>query len=269
MEDPHWIKAYEKWAVIYDEISDTDPETKRKKEERTEKEVTAIKQIIEKGRVELRNSILLDIGGGTGRLAFPLSRLVKKIILAEPSKTMLDIAKKKIETRNIDNIKCVQEGFLELSLKENSVDVAIAFNDPFHYLLTLEDQIKGLENIKRVLTKNGIVILENMNFFSLLLRVEDPKPSSWKTEKHKVSRQIRYEVQAFKGVWNHIENISIEDLETGEIEEFESIHRLKNISDSELILLAQKVGFVNIKLYPGVDLYAEEGNRFLLVAHKP
>ncbi|MHA2308635.1 MAG: hypothetical protein ACXABJ_05115, partial [Candidatus Heimdallarchaeaceae archaeon] len=126
-----------------------------------------------------------------------------------------------------------------------------------------------LENVKRVLKKKGIIILEYANFFSLLLRVEYPKPTFWETEKHKVSRFIRYEVQDFKGVWNHIEEIFIEDKKTGEIEHFQSIHRLKNISATELILLAEKVGFENTRLYPGTDIEAEEGTRFMLVAQKP
>ncbi|MCG3225456.1 MAG: methyltransferase domain-containing protein [Candidatus Heimdallarchaeota archaeon] len=269
MSSPHWIRAYENLALIYDEIAERIPEIKKKKEERTIREIVAIKQIVEKRGFEINNSTLLDIGGGTGRLALPLSKLVKRIILAEPSKSMLDIAKGKLETVKDGKFDFLQEGFLELSLNDNTVDIAISFNDPFQYLLTLEEQIKALENIKRILKQNGIIILENSNFFSLLLREEWPKPTSWETEKHKVSRFIHYDVQAFKNVWNHIENIFVEDLKTGKIEHFESIHRLKNISATELILLAQKVGFENIRLYPGTDLDAEEGTRFLLVAQKP
>jgi ubiquinone/menaquinone biosynthesis C-methylase UbiE len=269
MKDPHWVKAYERWATIYNEIMEGDPEVKRKREERTRKEITAITHIMKKRKLEIGNSVLLDIGGGTGRLAIPLSKQVKKLILAEPSKPMLDIAKDNFKETENDNIHFLQEGFLELSLKEETVDVAIAFNDPFQYLLTLDEQIKALENVKRVLKKKGVIMLENANFFSLLLRLEYPKPTSWETEKYKISRTIRYEVQSFKGIWNHIENIILEDTKTGEIEEFESIHHLKNISATELILLAEKVGFENIHLYPGADLDVEEGTRLLLVAQKP
>jgi len=269
MSDSHWIKAYERWALIYEEIMEGDLETKKKREDRTKEEIVAITQIMKKRKLEVQDSILLDIGGGTGRLAIPLSKQVKNLILAEPSKPMLDIAKSKFKVMRNENFSFLQEGFLELSLNDETVDVAIAFNDPFQYLLTLEEQIKALENVKRVLKKKGVIILDNVNFFSLLLRVEHPKPTFWETEKHKVSRFIHYKVQAYKGVWNHIEDIFIEDKETGEIEHFESIHLLKNISATELILLTEKVGFENIRLYPGTNLDAEEGTRFLLVAQKP
>ncbi|MHA2308391.1 MAG: hypothetical protein ACXABJ_03855, partial [Candidatus Heimdallarchaeaceae archaeon] len=97
MNDPHWIKAYERWALIYDEITEIDLEIKRKKEDRTRKEIEAITQIMKKRELEIEQSVLLDIGGGTGRLAIPLSKQVKNLILAEPSKPMLDIAKSKFK----------------------------------------------------------------------------------------------------------------------------------------------------------------------------
>ena len=52
---------------------------------------------------------VLDIGGGTGIFAIPLAKLVKKVVVVEPSKGMLDILKEKANKSGLDNIGYVRK----------------------------------------------------------------------------------------------------------------------------------------------------------------
>ena len=108
-----------------------------------------------------------------------------------------------------------------------------------------------------------------MNFFSLIFRAKTPEPRYWETEIHKGSRFVQISMHKLKGIWYRKENIYIEDKKTREIEHIEILHKLKNISSTELELLHERVGFEEIKIYPGYDLNAEDGNRFLSIAKKP
>jgi ubiquinone/menaquinone biosynthesis C-methylase UbiE len=63
--------------------------------------------------IELKNeSVILEIGTGTGELALRLAKQCKKVIACDISKTMLSYANKKAENQNIENIEFVCSGFL-------------------------------------------------------------------------------------------------------------------------------------------------------------
>lgn len=49
------------------------------------------------------NSILLDYGGGTGLVSLPIAEIFKNVIIADTSKSMLEVALSKINSGNISN----------------------------------------------------------------------------------------------------------------------------------------------------------------------
>ena len=262
-------REFNKRASLYDYLQDLSSEDKEKNKLWTKNQVKAIKSLIKDNNLKIQSSIIVDIGGGTGRIAYPLSLDCKKLILAEPSEEMLTIAKKKLEHQKHGNIEFLQQGFMDLDIPKNSVDVIISINDPFQFLLEKKEQIQALENMRRILKPGGILILEIMNFFSLIFRIKIPEPRFWETKDYKGSLFLRHSMHKLKGIWYHTENIYIEDKKTGEIEHIEVLHKLKNISSTELELLHENIGFEDIRIYPGHDLLAEDGNRFLSVARNP
>ena len=235
----------------------------------TKNQLDAIHKLIKNHGIKIEDSIIVDLGGGTGRLAIPLSLDCKKLILAEPSKQMLSVAKKKCITEKHGEIVFLEKGFLDVDLSPNSIDVIISINDPFQFILEKQEQIQALDNMRRILKPGGILILEIMNFFSLIFRAKTPEPRFWETEDYKGSLFLQHSMHKLKGIWFHTENIYIEDKKTGKIEHTEVLHKLKNISSTELELLHEKVGFENIRIFPDHNLDADDGNRFLSVAQKP
>jgi len=268
MKNTEPINPFDNFAFYYEERPLKDEETRKKREERTKAELEALEIIFTKRGINLSESTIVDMGGGTGRIAYPLSLQAKKIILAEPPSGMLNVAKSKYDTVEHGDIEFLLEGFLDVSLFPDSIDGLISLDGPFMYLIELKDQLMALENIKRILKPNGLVLIEVHNFFSIIMNFQHPKPEIWETEKYEISRFISHETFNFRGIWQHTEHTFIEDKETNEIRNYESVHHLKNTTSTELFLLFQKVGFENIKLFPGRNPSAEEGTRFWVVTKK-
>jgi ubiquinone/menaquinone biosynthesis C-methylase UbiE len=262
-------KEFDKRAHLFDFLQDLGSQNKEKHQVWTKNQLDAIHKLIKDQGMKIEDSIIVDIGGGTGRLAIPLSLDCNKLILAEPSEQMLSIAKRKCTNEKHGEIVFLKKGFLDLDLAPNSVDVVISINDPFQFILDKQEQLYALENMKRILKPGGILILELMNFFSLIFRIKTPEPKFWETEDYKGSLFLNHSMHKLKGIWYHTENIYIEDKKTGRIEHTKVIHKLKNVSSTELELLHERVGYENIQIYPGHNLDDEDGNRFLSIARKP
>lgn len=60
---------------------------------------------------------LLDVGAGTGSLALPLARLVRKVTALEPSQSMLEILKKKAHRLGVKNIKNINASWGEVAIE--------------------------------------------------------------------------------------------------------------------------------------------------------
>ncbi len=132
---------------------------------RTEKDVElifdAIKNKIRKPFSEVK---VLDIGCGSGRLSL---LLLKKDITAygiDISKIMINNFKKKLEKNRI-SAKLFNEDFLTTrKLNINYYDCIICFFNTFcEIALDGNSALKVLEKMKKLLTKNGIIILEMSN----------------------------------------------------------------------------------------------------------
>lgn len=99
-----------------------------------------------------------DIGGGYGRLCVLLKNYSDKVTLAEPSKAQLDIAKQFLrDHKNIDS-KLMQAD--DLKFKDGSLDLVTMIRVMHH----LPDPKTELKEINRVLSKDGIFILELANY---------------------------------------------------------------------------------------------------------
>ena len=94
--------------------------------------------------------LLLDIGGGTGRVSSGLSQYVRKIIVLDESIEMLAEAVKK---PGLSGLMARAE---KLPIEGNTVNFIIMI-DAFHHL---RDQLTTLEEVVRVLKPGGKIIIE-------------------------------------------------------------------------------------------------------------
>ncbi len=135
-----------------------------------------------------------DIGGGYGRLCLLLEKYADKVVLAEPSKVQLDKAKDFL--RGHGNIDRKQMQADDLKFSDNSLDLVTMIRVMHH----LPDPTKELSEIHRVLSNDGVFVLELANYAHarnrlkhLLKRKPLPtKPVDIRSEENKREEEIAF-----------------------------------------------------------------------------
>lgn len=122
------------------------------------------KELFEKERKFLqkhipKNSIVLDIGCGTGETIKILSPIAKKIIGIDNDKYAINKCRENI--KNLDNVEIFLEDAEKMHFKNNSFDVVICMGTTFDNFGKTKTKI--LLEIKRVLKNEGIFILSVYN----------------------------------------------------------------------------------------------------------
>lgn len=120
-----------------------------------------------------RDSVVLDAGAGLGRIAIPLSRVVKKVIACDTSIVRMKFLKKLAEAKGLNNIETIVTDIFNTPFKKESFDLIIMngllewvgktdlYNDP------REAQIACLKICKGLLKKGGFLYVGIENRFAL------------------------------------------------------------------------------------------------------
>lgn len=102
----------------------------------------------------IKEKKLLEIGCGTGEIAYRLQKMDYEVTAIDNSEDMLNVAARKY--KNID--------FLKLDMRdlkdEDSYGVVIAVFDTLNYLNDLEDLKKSFCNIKKSLKSKGVFLFD-------------------------------------------------------------------------------------------------------------
>jgi ubiquinone/menaquinone biosynthesis C-methylase UbiE len=127
-----------------------------------------------------KDSVILDIGAGLGRITIPLARIAGKVIACDQSFSRMRFLKRRADSENLGNIDVVVADVFDLPFKEESFDLIVLngvlewvgctnlFKDP------KEAQIKCLEICRRLLKKGGRLYIGIENRFALAyLRASD------------------------------------------------------------------------------------------------
>jgi len=96
----------------------------------------------------------LDFACGTGITTVKLANNVKEITAIDISSDMIDIAKRKIETHNINNVSFKTCDIMNDTIKDNSFDAVLAFN----VLYFVENIDEVLEKVGQSLEGGGLFI---------------------------------------------------------------------------------------------------------------
>lgn len=110
--------------------------------------------ILEKAGLD-SDTILADLGCGSGYFAIPASFIVKKVYAIDIQQEMLDIIREKIKKGKLTNIVTVLSEESSIPLPDNSIDVLFMAN-VFH---ELEDRGAVLNEAKRILRRKGRLII--------------------------------------------------------------------------------------------------------------
>lgn len=101
------------------------------------------------------DQLVLEIGTGTGQIAFAVGGRVKELTALDYSPEMIRIAREKLREKDIGNIRFLQGNAADTGFSDQSFDVVIASN----VMHLLESPEHTLWEIHRVLRDDGIAIL--------------------------------------------------------------------------------------------------------------
>ena len=106
--------------------------------------------------------ILVDLGAGTGTLALAAAPLCRRLVAVDVSAPMLALLEEKAERLGIDNIECVQGGFLSYEHRGEPADFVYSRNALHH----LPDFWKALalERISSTLRQGGVLRIHDLLF---------------------------------------------------------------------------------------------------------
>ncbi|MDA0770257.1 MAG: class I SAM-dependent methyltransferase [Chloroflexi bacterium] len=133
---------YDSWAAIYDSVYSYVRED--------------IPFYIDEA--EAAQGPVLELGCGTGRVTIPIANTGLPIVGLDFSKAMLDVAREKAKALGgLDNMTLVHGGMADFSIDDKFGLVIIPFRG-FLSLLSVEEEIKTLANIKKHLTPGGKLV---------------------------------------------------------------------------------------------------------------
>lgn len=138
------------------------------------------------------DSVILEIGTGTGELAIRLSRKCRQVIACDVSEKMLAFASKKAKSINITNIEFIHSGFLNMKFENATFDTVIS-QLALHHLPDFWKSV-AIHNISRVLKPGGKFYLLDSIFSFETCEYEDSISSTVNFAKDKFGDKIANEI---------------------------------------------------------------------------
>lgn len=125
------------------------------------------------------NEVILEIGAGSGFFSERLSKMVKRLIVSDPSNEQLE----EVKELKRKNIELREEGADALTLGKEKVDAIWSFGAMHHCF----NKTKAFQNFARILKKGGRLILADVWHGSKLAKHFDDKVAKFCVTGHEVA----------------------------------------------------------------------------------
>jgi len=130
---------------------------------------------------------ILDCGCGSGNYAIVLASMGYRVALVDISQKLLDIAVEKFrKSGKSDKLICVvKTSSTDLSMFESSSFDAVLCFGPLYHLPDTKDQIKTVEELRRVLKPRGTLFVSAISYYGVLGIIVKYFPEELILESHK------------------------------------------------------------------------------------
>ena len=158
-----YLENYTREAKIYDQKRWTNAVGSAAKQLRNKQ----FFDLLKKHNLLNRDSKIIDVASGTGRIALELVALgIKEVVAVDLTPAMLEESKKKLPETYRNNLKYVVADMKKLPFEAATFDGATI--GAFFYLIPLKEYSSYVKDISRVVKKDGILVCEIMNMLHLL-----------------------------------------------------------------------------------------------------
>ncbi len=215
---------------------------------------------------------VLEVGCGTGRIAFELARAGHEVTGVEPSPSMLARARQRAEDDALD-VTFIEGVVSHLTLERDHYGLVILPNDVFLYCLDGEEQRAMLESLRDVLTFNGLLALDLPGPMSALDPESNGQPllvftgetdagqrfDCWHVHEDDLADQVRHLRITYESVGDD-----------GIVRRRVSEHRLRYLYRFEVEYLLHLAGLVLVDVYGDYDLgpLTNDSERMIVVARR-
>jgi ubiquinone/menaquinone biosynthesis C-methylase UbiE len=117
-----------------------------------------------------RSGTLIDFGAGTGRMALAAAPHVRRVVAVDVSPAMLEVVRERAADAELDNVECVQAGFLTYEHAGSPAD-AVFTRHALHHLPDFWKAI-ALGRIAKLLRPSGVLRLHDLIYDFLPVEAE-------------------------------------------------------------------------------------------------
>ena len=237
------MNVFDEMGIYWSEIAD---------QNQTEAQIQFIKNTVKP------DGLVLDLACGTGRHSIPLGKEGYSILCLDVSLNLLKIAKSRS-----GGIQVVRGDMRCLPFKPEVFSAVVSMDTSFGYLPSEEEDLRSLNQVRKVLGEKGFLVVDVFNREHLINRVKAIGQPKWREFPSFFLLQKRT-VTAGGGflcdVW------TTWDKADGQVRVFEHLARLYALS--QLQALFEKAGFKIKAVYRDYDRqsFSPNSNRLILVA---
>lgn len=101
---------------------------------------------------DFTDKVILDIGSGTGRLAFAAAEKAKRVYASEPTDMLREYLRDKIKRENIKNVVVLDGTVEQIPYEDNTFDIVMSGH------VVGDDYNREIEELTRVVKNSGLII---------------------------------------------------------------------------------------------------------------
>lgn len=244
------MESYRDFARVYDEFMDQTP---------YDEWLLNILNIFKEYKID-KDTQVLDLGCGTGKMARKLAREGYQVTAVDNSMDMLEIA----ASEEDDHILYVLQDMVSLELPQQ-VDAAVSICDCMNYILEEEDLKEAFRRVREFLKEDGVFVFDmnsHYKYKEILVCntfAEDREDASfiWDNFYDEEERINEYQLSLF------IQN------EQGTYNKYEELHLQKAYEQEEVVSFLYEAGFSSVRVLDAetMDEVKEDTQRLYYIAN--